>query len=122
MIRTARSTGYEPNHVQIESGTTFMSISDGDDEDLMGFANVQLGQAKSSPCLEDDALQMARRDLGAVHQAAQRNIGFGQFQVLQQGHPLNTQHLIHDVRDQWKIKIPAESIRKCCPRTSTESS
>ena len=36
IARSARSTGYEPNLIQNESGTNVMSIADGDVEDPMG--------------------------------------------------------------------------------------
>ena len=48
IVRTARSTGHEPNLIQYESGTHLMSIADGDDEDLMGMDNSQLEQAPFS--------------------------------------------------------------------------
>ena len=37
--RTARSTGYDPNFRQNESGTMYISIADGEDEDLMRVEN-----------------------------------------------------------------------------------
>ena len=42
--RTERSTGYEPNVGVDECETTFMSIADGDDDDLIGIESSQLGQ------------------------------------------------------------------------------
>ena len=51
--RTARSTSDEPNLIQNERGTTYMSIADGDDEDPMGIENSQLEQAPSSLSIED---------------------------------------------------------------------
>ena len=48
IVKTARSTGHEPNLIQYESGTRLMSIADGDDEDLMGMDNSQLEQAPFS--------------------------------------------------------------------------
>ena len=53
--RTARSTGYEPNLIQNESGTTFVSIADGDDEYLIGIGNLPFGQAPPPKSLEDHA-------------------------------------------------------------------
>ena len=44
IVRTARSTGREPNLIQYESGTHLMSIADGDNADLMGIENSLLGQ------------------------------------------------------------------------------
>ena len=66
IARRARSTGYEPNVIQNESGTNFMSIADGDDEDLMTVENSHLGQAPSSLAPEHYGLQTAQGDPGAV--------------------------------------------------------
>ena len=49
----ARSTSYEPNFIQNESGANVLSVADGDDEDLMGSGSFQLGHAPSSLSLED---------------------------------------------------------------------
>ena len=45
IARTLRSTSYDPNLIQHESGTHFMSIPDCGDEDLRGIANSQLEEA-----------------------------------------------------------------------------
>ena len=79
-----------------------MSIADGDDEDLLGIEHIQLEQAPSSISLEDHLLQVARRDPGAVHRAAQRHEVHGEFPVLPHGFPCSAQHMIHDVRDYWR--------------------
>ena len=71
ITRRARSTGYESNVGPDGSGTHFMSIVDGDDDDLLGAEkNSQLEQALSSLCLDDHVVQMAQGDLGAIHRAA----------------------------------------------------
>ena len=70
VARTARSTGYDPNLIQYESGTHFMSIPDGDGEDLRRVANSQLEEVPSSLSLEYHVLQLARVDPGAIHRAA----------------------------------------------------
>ena len=70
IARTARSTSYDPNLIQHESGTHFMSTPDGDDEDLRRIANSQLEEVPYSPSLEDHVLQVARREPGAIHRAA----------------------------------------------------
>ena len=44
MPEKARSAGCEPNDGPDGSGTHFMSIADGGDEDLMGIENSLLGQ------------------------------------------------------------------------------
>ena len=88
--------------VALESGTTFMSIADNDDEDRVGIEKSLLGQAPPSVNLEHNVLQKARRDLGAIYRAVQRQAVYGEVPVLPQGIPDNAQHLMHDMRDFWK--------------------
>ena len=51
-----------------------MFIAGGDDEDAMGVGFFQLGQAPSSPSLEDRVLQVIRRNLAAFVTSRFRNI------------------------------------------------
>ena len=53
ITRTASSTGSEPNLIQHLGGSNFVSTAEGDDEDLIGTVNPQVGQAPSSPVLEE---------------------------------------------------------------------
>ena len=81
-VRTARSTGYEPNVALDESGTTFRSIADGDDEDLLGIQSFHLGQAPTFFSPEDHVLQMARGDLGAVYRASSPHAVCGEVAII----------------------------------------
>ena len=56
MTRTARSTVYEPNLIQNESGATFLSVTDGDDEDTMTVESSQLEHVPPSLSLVDHVL------------------------------------------------------------------
>ena len=95
----ARSTGYEPDVGLDESATVLMSTADGDDEDLMGIENYQLGQAPPPKGLEDHVVQTGRRDPGAVCRAAQWQAVDGEVPIIPQGLLHNTQHSMHDVVD-----------------------
>ena len=53
-----------------QNNKNFLSIADGEDEDLMGIENIRRGQAPSTPVPEDYGLQTARGDQGAVLRAA----------------------------------------------------
>ena len=93
--RTERSTGYRPNVGVNESETTFMSIADGDDDDLIGIENSQLGQVPLVLSLEDHVLQIARESPGAVFRAAKKQAAFGEVPDFPDIIPYNTQHLMH---------------------------
>ena len=100
--RMARSTGYEPNVGLDESGTVLMFTADGDDEDLMGIENYQLGEAPPLITLDDHVVQTGRRDPGAVCRAAQRQAVDGEVPIFPQGLLHNTRHSMHDVVDYWR--------------------
>ena len=53
VARKVRSTGHEPDSIQNQNGTKFMSIANGDDEDLTGNEKSQFEQTPSSINLED---------------------------------------------------------------------
>ena len=72
-----------------ESGTYFMSIADGDDEDLMGIEDSQPGQAPL-----ETRVQFTQQTKGK-HK-------YGGIPTIPQGIAFNTQHLMHHMRDHWR--------------------
>ena len=78
-VRTARSTSYEPNVALDENGTTFRSIADGDDEDLLGIKSFHLGQAP--PFFSPGIMFLEEHRI-----------------------PFNTQHLLPHMTNNWKCQ------------------
>ena len=102
-----------------------MSIADGDDEGRLVTENSQFGQAPSSPNPEHHVLQLARRDLGAIHRAAQ--MAHRKWITSSTTTKISLQYPTHDswrrgLSGGWDLQcpaVPAGTIRKFCSRTST---
>ena len=93
LARTALCTGYEPNFIQPQSNPNFISIADGDDEDLMTVESSQLGQAPIFPSAGRFFSSDGTGSPGAVH---------GEVPGQQQGHLHNTRNLVHEARGYWR--------------------
>ena len=96
LARTGRSTGYEPDLIQNESGTKCMSSAVGDDEDLIGIENSQFEQRRRS-CSSNGTERPA-----CSSPSIPRYTAYGEVPVLPQELRYSTQHMVHDIRDCWK--------------------
>ena len=82
--RIARSTCYEPNVGLDESGNVFMSMADGDDEDLMETKKSQFGQAPLPISLERSYSSNSTKELGCSLRAVQRQAVYVEVPTLPQ--------------------------------------